>query len=86
VTRRLQIVVAVVAATCVLAVLVSPLVPSPFTTLPSHHGWSVLPGMAVAAAAVSPLPSLAASYLPEPRLAWRPAGVELISLTCTRLC
>jgi hypothetical protein len=81
-----QAVVAMVVALCVLAVFVSPLVPTPLSNLRSHHGFAALAGIAPAGAVLSL--SLAAGFFPllERRQAWRPSGAELIDLTCVRLC
>ena len=84
--RESQVAVAIVVAVCVLAGFASPLVPTPLTTLRSHHGLTALPGIA-SLGPVAPLPLAAgASYLPEFRSAWRPSGAELIAFTCVRLC
>lgn len=84
--RPTQAVVAALVALCVLAVFVSPLVPTPLTTLRSHHGSAVLAGIAPAGAVLSLSPAAGLSPSPERTQAWRPSGSELIDLTCVRLC
>lgn len=84
--RKSQAVVAALVAMCVLAVLVSPLVPTPLTTLRNHHGPTALSGIAPAGAVLTLPLTAGLSPSPERRQAWRPSGSELINLTCVRLC
>lgn len=84
--RRSQVVVATLVAVCVLAVFISPLVPTPLTTLRSHHGLTALAGIAPAGAVLTLPLTAGLSSSPERRQAWRPSGSELIDLTCVRLC
>lgn len=79
---------AVVALLCVLVIFVSPLVDLPYTALRSLREARLLP-LRLAAAATTPSPLLLAPcpYVPVPRedppLS---TGVELLDVTCSRLC
>ena len=84
--RQSQVAVAMILGVCVLAGFVSPLVPTPLTTLRSHHGLTALPGSVSVAVVLPPILAAGSSYLPEFRAAWRPSGAELIAFTCVRLC